>query len=148
MCNRMHRSSAQCTTSLQYELFDSDSSGESTSCSFIESLRFGTYDEEGRLYSEEFGSSSRREMTVGQKWSLGVTIAVCVYLAIYSCYLHHAITNLLVRSLSHTELLPPRSRQRKARSRSSRRTIESDTEEEDWKEVKKTPRRGSGSTRR
>lgn len=148
MCNRMHRTSARCTNSLQYDLFDSDGDDESTDCSFIESLRFGTYDEEGRLYTEEFGSATHREMTVGQKWTLGLTIAICVYLAMYSCYLHHAITNLLVRSLSHTELLPPRSRQRKARSRSSRRQIESDTEDEDWKQVTKTPRRGSSSTRR
>ncbi len=142
----MHRSAARCTTSLQYDLFDSDTSSETIPCSFIESLRFGTYDEEGRLYTEEFGSSVHREMTPAQKWGLSLSLLICVYLAIYSCYLHHSITNLLVRSLSHTELLPHRTRQRKARSRSSRRQVESESEDE-WKEVKKTPKRGNSSRR-
>ena len=61
MCNNIHIAGAKCTSNLQYELFDGNSD-ESTQCSFIESVRFGTYDEEGQLYVEgtSYGSNVER----------------------------------------------------------------------------------------
>jgi hypothetical protein len=93
----------------------------------------GTYDAEGQLYKEyNFGVS--RKVTNTQKWLLGVTVLVCGLLAIYSCYLHHSITNLLIKSLSHTDLLPPsRHRRRNCSSgrRKSRRTRKTAAEDDD-----------------
>ena len=108
MCNRVHISGARCSTNLQYELFDSNND-ESKDCSFIESVRFGTYDESGQLYVDgsAYGNNIVRAVTDGQKIGLAIGIGLCVLLAVYSCYLHHSITNLLIKSLSHTDLLPP-----------------------------------------
>uniref|UniRef100_A0A7S1VDP4 Uncharacterized protein n=1 Tax=Grammatophora oceanica TaxID=210454 RepID=A0A7S1VDP4_9STRA len=119
-CNKMHFSSARCTDNLGYDLFGDDgSSDHKTECSFIESVRFGTYNDKGEIYMDgsQYGESVKPEVTVGQKWGLAVSILLCVALAVYSCYLHHSITNLLIKSLSHSHLLPP-SRHRAARSRS------------------------------
>jgi hypothetical protein len=121
MCNSMHQSGAKCATNLQYDLFDTDGT-DSTECSFVESIRYGTYDESGSLYLEGsiFGGSSR-EVTEGQTIGLALTIAFCSLLAIYSCYLHHSITNLLIKSLSHSDLLPPSRHKTSVRGRSSSR---------------------------
>jgi hypothetical protein len=120
MCNRMHITGAKCTTNLQYDLFD-DYSSDSTQCSFIESVRFGTYDEKGRLYTDDSFFGTSRVTTTGQKYGLTISLFVCAMLALYSCYMHHAITNLLIKSLSHTDLLPPsRNRRGGGRSTSSR----------------------------
>jgi hypothetical protein len=114
MCNKVHVTGASCAVNLQYNLFDDDGS-DSTECSFIESIRWGTYDESGKLYlsSTLFGQSSR-SVTHGQKIGLFAATCICAFLAIYSCFLHHSITNLLIKSLSHTDLLPP-SRHKAAR---------------------------------
>jgi hypothetical protein len=64
---------------------------------------------------------------------------VCSLLALYSCYLHHAITNLLIKSLSHSDLLPP-SRHKAVRGRGSSRAKSKRTgrtqklvdEDDDW----------------
>lgn len=149
MCNRLHLSAAACTSSLSYDIFGSNVTSDNTACSYIESLRFGTYDEEGRLYNEAVGSSTNRQMTSGQKWGLFLSLLLCAVLALYSCYLHHSITNLLIRSLTHTDLLPSsRSRQQSIarRSQSSRRHF-SDEDEEDWEQVArvKSHRRSSRS---
>jgi hypothetical protein len=103
---------------------------------YIESLRVGTYDPEGQLYNENtFGVS--RKITDIQKWLLSVTLLVCALLAVYSCYLHHAITNLLIKSLSHTDLLPPTRHRRRSSSavrRKGRRTRKPVPEEDDEEE--------------
>jgi hypothetical protein len=101
------------------DLFDGEEDDE-TECSFIESLRFGAYDETGQFMSSNVGSSWSYTPTVGQKVMLGLSIALSVIFVIYSCYLHHAMTNLLIKSLSHRELLPP-SRQRQRANLNPRR---------------------------
>jgi hypothetical protein len=99
--------------------FNHTNASDSSECSFIENVRFGTYDADGQLYNEEtFGVN--RQVTEAQKYLLGVALVVCALLAVYSCYLHHAITNLLIKSLSHTDLLPP-SRHRRRGVPSNRR---------------------------
>ena len=107
MCNKMHSSGAKCLTNLEYDMFDEQD--DTSQCSFIKSVRYGTYDEEGNLYSSQsfFGGSSSHEVTDGQKVGLVLSAVLMASLALYSCYLHHSITNLLIKSLSHTDLLPP-----------------------------------------
>jgi hypothetical protein len=85
---------------------DTYSTSDQTDCSFIQSVRSGTYDNDGQLYINSVFSNIRM-VTDTQKVLLGVSLAICALLAFYACYLHHAITNLLIKSLSHTDLLPP-----------------------------------------
>jgi hypothetical protein len=139
MCNKMHTTSARCTANLNYDLFD-DTSDHSTECSFIESVRFGTYNEKGDIYASnsEFGEGVKSEVTNGQMTGLSIGVLLCCSLALYACYLHHSITNLLIKSLSHSHLLPP-SRHR-TRSMNKRRGSSGSTRgrrvthdpEEDW----------------
>ena len=144
MCNLVHANSAKCTSSMQYDLFDDDDEYASTSCSYIESLQYGNYDEKGELYTANTAGTASRIVTKRQSVALISLLLVCLSLAIYSCYLHHAITNLLIKSLSHTDLLPPSrssmnnrtSRpQRNSRSRSSNRRkqrVATNDDDEDW----------------
>lgn len=120
LCIRVDVYSARCASGIQSDTLFSNTSNDTDDieCSYIESIRFGTYDANGQLYNEgRFGVN--RQVTETQKYLLGVSLGICCILAVYSCYLHHAITNLLIKSLSHTDLLPP-SRHRR-RSGSSRR---------------------------
>jgi hypothetical protein len=117
LCNSVHVAGAKCTNNLQNNAFeDNESSSEANSeCSFIESVRYGTYDEDGQLYTESSFFGTDRSITDGQKWGLALSLGFCGLLAIYSCYLHHSITNLLIKSLSHTDLLPPYRARRSSR---------------------------------
>jgi hypothetical protein len=94
-----------------------------TECSFIESIRWGTYDKNGAVstQSSEFGESVQQEVTAFQKAGLVITTLTCVFLGVYACYLHHAITNLLIKSLSHSTLLPPVKRRSRSSSRAGSR---------------------------
>jgi len=152
MCNRMYSSSAVCTSSLQTNVFGTNTTNEKAACSYIESLRYGNYDQEGRLYSRANRAVSRH-VTESEMWGLIFSLLICAILAVYSCYLHHTITNLFIRSLSHTDLLPP-SRSRKSsrsrrRSRSDGRRSSVDKFEDEWTEVEKVPsKRGSSRSGR
>ena len=109
LCNRLDVESARCTSSTTDEMFVNNSTNSSSStdhCSFMESVRFGTFDADGQLYSDSTFSGYGRKVTTSQKWLLILSMSICVILVIYSCYLHHDITNLLIKSLSHTDLLP------------------------------------------
>lgn len=115
MCNKLHQQSAKCTSDLMYDLFDGHTD-ESSECSFIESIRFGTYDQYGNL--AQYAGATRSwdsEVSTGQRIMLGISIGLCVFFIIYACYLHHAMTNLLIKSLSHRELLPPSRHNRRGR---------------------------------
>ena len=123
LCNRLDVESARCTSRTKSDLFVNnytDSSADTEQCSFMESVRFGTYDADGQIYVASTITRSSRKVTTSQKWLLVLSMTICGILAIYSCYLHHAITNLLIKSLSHTDLLPP-SKKYRSRSRSNRR---------------------------
>lgn len=121
----MHHDSAKCTSNLAYQVFD-DHVDDTTECSFIESVRFGTYDTSGQFATDSM-SKVKQTVTRGQLIALGVSVVVCVILAIYACYLHHAMTNLLIYSLSHSHLLPPsRHRSRQSRGRTRQRDYEDD----------------------
>ena len=124
LCNRLDVESARCTSSTTNELFvnnnSTDSSSSTDQCSFMESVRFGTYDADGQLYGGSTLGGNSRKVTTSQKWLLVLSMTICGILAIYSCYLHHNITNLLIKSLSHTDLLPP-SKYRRRTSSSGRK---------------------------
>ncbi|KAL7569340.1 hypothetical protein ACA910_016882 [Epithemia clementina (nom. ined.)] len=140
LCNRLHYSSAKCTEDMTYALFGGNQVDDATECSFIESIRFGTYNELGQLTTRDASGAVAQEITEPQKIILCIAVALCVALVIYACYLHHAMTNLLIKSLSHHELLPPsrhQSRQRNSSSpdrprRSGRRLKKVDGSEPDW----------------
>lgn len=107
---------------MEYDLFGGTESSHQTECSYIEALRFGTYNELGQLSTRNQDGSLVEKITKSQKVMLSIPIVICVALVIYACYLHHAMTNLLIKSLSHRELLPPsRHAQAAARRNSPRR---------------------------
>ena len=123
LCNKLHTTSAKCTSDLLYNLFDGEEN-DSTECSYIESMRFGTYDESGKLSSATNGVTwTSAEVSTSQKVMLSIAIGFCFVLIIYSCYLHHAMTNLLIKSLSHRELLPPSRHNRHSSRRSQKQLL-------------------------
>jgi hypothetical protein len=109
----IHNQGADCTTNMIYDLFDGQQSS-STECSFIESIRFGTYDWNGEIATEAT-EDAESVVTDLQKVGLVLSAVLCAAFVLYACYLHHSMTNLLIKSLSHRELLPP-SRHSKRRS--------------------------------
>ena len=116
LCNNLHAASAKCLNDLNYDIFDGEES-DSTECSYIEAIRFGTFDEKGNVAAAESGVTSwNAEVSIPQKIMLAFSIFACVCFVVYAGYLHHAMTNLLIKSLSHRELLPP---SRHARRRTS-----------------------------
>ena len=120
LCNKLHSTSAKCTQDLLYNLFDGEEI-DSTECSYIESMRFGTYDEYGKLSSATNGVTwTSTEVSTSQKAMLSIAVALCFVFIVYACYLHHAMTNLLIKSLSHRELLPPSRHNRHSSRRSQK----------------------------
>jgi uncharacterized membrane protein YgcG len=104
-----------------YDLFGGTETSHQTECSYIEALRFGTYNELGQLSTRNQDGSLVEKVTSSQKVMLSIPIIICVALVIYACYLHHAMTNLLIKSLSHRELLPPSRHAQAAARRNSPR---------------------------
>lgn len=107
--------SAKCDSYLAYDLGSknynddayhsssaySSTTNEEVQCSFMESIRYGTYDAYGEIYMSSSQSNNQKaSVTVGQKFGLFTMSSIVVGLAIYSCYLHHSMTNLLLKSLS------------------------------------------------
>jgi hypothetical protein len=89
-----------------YDLFEKEED-ESSECSFIESIRFGVYDKYGAFAATSSIGAGTGEVSIGQLIALLVALVFCIMFIIYACYLHHSMTNLLIKSLSHRELLPP-----------------------------------------
>ena len=112
-------------------------------CSFIESIRYGTYDKYGHIYVNMFQSSNQeaKEVTTGQKIMLGILSSVCIGLTAYSCMIHHKTTNLLLKSLI-TGLIGSKKRWVRRRghggSSSSRREQEQESDDSSYES-------GSGS---
>ena len=140
MCNRVYKGSAKCTKQLMYQFdqsYDTSSNKATQECSFIESVRVGTYNQKGEIYVDSalYGDRTKMEVTSAQQAGLAISILLCVILGVYSCYLHHSITNLLIKSLSHSHLLPPsrhRNRNRAGRKHQVTPTAESPLEDVDW----------------
>jgi hypothetical protein len=140
LCNIIHLDSAKCTNDLSYDLFDGEystyDSSREAECAFIEGLRFGAYDENGLMASSNSVSGWTYAPSTSQKVMLGLSIVMCVGFVVYACYLHHAMTNLLIKSLSHRELLPPsRHRSHSKNNRSQRgRSVSASKKGGDWNE--------------
>jgi hypothetical protein len=118
LCNKIHYTSAICTSDMTYNLFDGYQSSDSE-CSYIESIRYGTYDETGKLSAASVtnGVTWTTEISVDQKIMLAFSVSICIILVLYACYIHHSMTNLLIKSLSHRELLPPSRHRSHSKSR-------------------------------
>lgn len=130
----VHYKSAKCVSGLEYNPFENggNDADDTTECAYIESIRTGTYDETGTITLRSFGFTSE-EITPGQKALLCLFVAMTVGLTIYACYLHHAMTNLLIKSLSHRELLPPsRHASRRSSPRRSGRRLKKVGADSDW----------------
>lgn len=134
-----------------YDLFDGQSSSSSTECSFIESIRFGTYDSNGEI-AVQAAEDAEEVVTDLQKVGLVMSAIICAGFVVYSCFLHHSMTNLLIKSLSHRELLPPSrhnrrrggsvskpKRRRSKGSKGSRRSDEDDDDEWDRSKPLRSP---------
>ena len=144
MCNKIHSTSAACTNNLVYDLFDGQSSSSSTECSFIESIRFGTYDSNGEI-AVQAAEDAEEVVTNMQKVGLVLSAIICAGFVVYSCFLHHSMTNLLIKSLSHRELLPPsrhnrrrgsssvsKSKRRRSKGSKGSRRSDEDDDDDEW----------------
>jgi len=111
LCNKVYQESGQCNTYLAVSVNDDDaydkSSHSDAVCSLIDSVQFGSFDSNGDIITSEsqYGSEVRGEVTPSQALGLALSCLICGSLAIYSCYLHHSITNVLLKSLSHGPLV-------------------------------------------
>jgi hypothetical protein len=123
LCNKVHYTGAKCTNDLTYDIFAGYES-DTSECSFIEAIRFGTYDETGKLSASSItsGVTWTTEVSIEQKIMLGFSVSICIVLVFYACYIHHSMTNLLIKSLSHRELLPPSRHRSKSRQRAGTHT--------------------------
>lgn len=149
MCNMIHNVGADCTNNMIYDLFDGQQS-DSTECSFIESIRFGTYDSSGEI-AVEATDDAEEVVTDLQKLGLVGSAFICAIFVVYACFLHHSMTNLLIKSLSHRELLPPsrhskrrsparpKRRRSKGSSKGSRRGDDDDDDEWDRSKPLRSP---------
>ncbi len=119
LCNRLEIEAAGCSSKASSAMKNYTDASDTEHCSFIESVQYGAYDADGQLYMESHGSL--RRVTGSQKFLLTLSILVASGLAVYACYLHHAITNLLIKSLSNTDLLPPSKYRRRMSNKSKGR---------------------------
>ena len=113
---------AICTTHMNdyYLNYESYSSmGDPTTCTFIQSLRNGNYNEEGGLDDGGTGSLTR-QVTDEEKYALLFSIVVLVWLVAYATYLHHRITDVLVDSLTKSDYLAVKAVHKQGRRSSSR----------------------------
>mmetsp|Transcript_29598 Transcript_29598/g.43678 ORF Transcript_29598/g.43678 Transcript_29598/m.43678 type:complete len:574 (-) Transcript_29598:227-1948(-) len=148
VCNKVYQKSGKCDTYLAVTVNDDDaydkSSNSDAVCSFIDSVRYGSYDSNGEVITsgKQFGSNVQGVVTFGQTMGLVFTCLTCAALALYSCYLHHSITNVLLKSLSHgtfassSERSTARSKSRSKRSsskgRRSKEGRDKDDDGSDW----------------
>jgi len=112
LCNNIYKHSGKCDAYLSSDISGSSNNGQNyynnngesmaeTQCAFTEAIRLGTYDSDGKIYVSNSQKSSQKATVSGdQKASLIILGLVCGAFAMYSCYLHHEITNLLLKSLS------------------------------------------------
>lgn len=92
-----------CAQEMVYNLFETEQVDETTECNYIDSLLNGAYDQYGQFSTKSSGGSSwDASVTTPQAAVLGVSIALCILFIICACYLHHSMTNLLLKSLSST----------------------------------------------
>lgn len=100
MCEQLYDASAKCESShgfddgyAQYDNYENQANQESTVCEFMQSLRSGTYDEEGEIIVSGASSTTGSNSTTGgQKFALTFFILGTVGLAVYAAMLHSKLT--------------------------------------------------------
>lgn len=119
----MHNAGASCTERLNdyYLQLDEDNSV----CTFIQSMKNGNYDGYGNLDQGEGGVL--RHVTDGEKAWLVSAVILIVLLVAFATFLHGQVTDVLIESMAHSELLPSKNNSRKVsrvrrKSRSASKT--------------------------
>jgi hypothetical protein len=122
MCNQMYADSAKCNSNMaaKYDSTGYVSTYQSSVCEYTNSILNDAFDSTGSISSattnksssaSSSGSSSSRKVTAPQLSLLLLGSMLCLGLSLYSCYLHHEITNLLLKQLSmRGKLLPKQGR--------------------------------------
>lgn len=85
----------------------------------MESIRYGTYDVNGEIYlnSSQY-SNQESQVTTFQKVMLSMLSIFCCVAVVYSCFVHHQLTNLLLKSLGSDIAAAKRKRHQVSRKRS------------------------------
>lgn len=114
LCNKIYKHSGKCNTYLSSSLgtqndddyeddnkYSNSQNTEQNQCSYMESIRYGTYDTYGQIYTSNSQSSSQKAMvTPVQKYALIMVSMICFGLALYAYHLHRQMTKLLLKALS------------------------------------------------
>lgn len=103
MCNKMYEQSDGCNAYIAYDFNDNDADeGDGNACSFIGSIRNGAFNKEGLFGVKSSGDGPVTRSQITAIVCIGV---LCTLMAIYSCWLHHEMTNLLLKSLAQKNLM-------------------------------------------
>lgn len=106
MCNKLYQKSAKCNSYIAYDFGNYNEGadeGSGTTCAFVEAIRDSVYDKAGNFNvnsSEGWGTMTPKHVAL-----LSVLIILCSCLALYSCYIHHEMTNLLLKSFAQKNLM-------------------------------------------
>jgi hypothetical protein len=106
MCNNLYNESAKCNTNMASQVDTSYDNDQST-CTFADTIRYSAYDSDGRFTSARM--SGARRANYAQIVLIVIACVSCALLSVYSCYVHHEITNLLLKQLSARGKLVPSS---------------------------------------
>lgn len=80
---------------------------DENTCAFIDSVRIGTYDAYGEIYVKGSQYSNADGVVTGtQQAQLIALFLIVIALAVYSCVLHHQMTNMLLIALSRGLISP------------------------------------------
>ena len=105
MCNKVYEQSDRCNAYIAYDFNDNDNDadeGDGNVCSFIGSIRNGAFNKEGLFGVKSSGDGPVTRSQIATLVCIGV---FCIILATYSCWLHHEMTNLLLKSLAQKNLM-------------------------------------------
>ena len=103
MCNKMYEQSDRCNAYIAYDFNDNNADeGDGNVCSFIRSIRNGALNKEGLFGVKSLGDGPVTRSQIVTLVCIGV---VFISMAIYSCWLHHEMTNLLLKSLARKNLM-------------------------------------------
>ena len=103
MCNKMYEQSDRCNAYIAYDFSDNDADeGDGNICSFIRSIRNGAFNKEGLFGVKSSGDGPVTRSQIVTLVCIGV---ICTLMAVYSCWLHHEMTNILLKSLAQKNLM-------------------------------------------
>jgi len=117
MCNEIYEDSAKCVSNMAVK-YDTGYvfNYQSTVCEFSKSILNDAFNSNGSISSVSASSTTStrfsRRVTAPQITLLVLGTILCMGLSLYACYLHHEITNLLLKQLSMRGKLLPKPRKR------------------------------------